>query len=61
MLTESLLNSGTPWKLYCGKIFKQNADSSKLPHFVVIKLLKEENVNMAFTLLWHSKYMPHQL
>lgn len=51
MLTESLLNTSTPWKFYYGKTFKQNADSSKLPHFDVTKLLKEENISMTFTIL----------
>lgn len=53
------LNSATPWKLYYGNTFKQNTDNSKLPQFDVIKLLKEENDNATFTLLWCKKCVPH--
>lgn len=59
MLTESLLSSALPWKLYYGKTFKQNTESSNLPHFDAIELLQEENVSMMF--LWCSKCMSLQL
>lgn len=61
MLGESIFNSAKPWKLHYRKTFTQNTDSSKLPKSYFIKLLKEENVNMAFTIIWCSKYIPHKL
>lgn len=45
VLTESLLNSATPWKPNNGKTSKQNIDSSKLPHFDVIQMTSGEKMS----------------